>query len=709
MSTMRSKIILYLPKAAQIILFVAMALFIALLFPSQIKVRYDTKPGQTWRFDDLPAPFDFAVRRTAAELEAEQRRTLEDFSPYYRMDDKVLDRRITLFEQTLKTQIAQLAGTGEFPDVIQRSDAYLGYGKRLLQRIYARGIIRPAPEHEAKGKTFVINIIQGNTSYQQTLEYFYTEKSAQALLIDSLPASSLSEPDFLYPILEKMIEPNIVFDAVLTENFRNEILAGIPQYRGMVKKGELIVTRNGIVTDEVHQKILSMQEQYEREIVSRYSAGGIGAGYFILAFLLSGIFFVYLKNREPEVLRYLPRLFFVTAWIVLYSWLVYWAEHSNPINAYFIPFCIAPIIIQTFFNKRLALFTHIITVLTASFISSLGWDFTFLQMLAGIVILLTNVDVNSWSRFFLSIGAVLLTLLATFVGLTLVEQGNLLQWNWTIIIWIFLSAFLTLLALPLIPLLERIFGFTSALRLRELMDLNRPLLQALATKAPGTFQHSIQVGNLSEAAARDIGADALLVKVGALYHDIGKMANPDYFVENQAGIENPHGEKSYTESASIIIGHVTEGIQMARKYRLPQVLIDFIATHHGTTRVEFFYRKMVNESSEEEVIEEDFRYPGPKPRSREQTIMMMADSIEAACKSLKQPSEQDIYDLIDKIIAGKISLGQMDESALTFQELEQCRRAFKKVMKSVHHQRIEYPELKKEKEDIKDDPERKMK
>jgi cyclic-di-AMP phosphodiesterase PgpH len=694
MTIIRNKIATYLPKAVQIILFVAMALLIALLFPSQVKVKYDVKPGQTWRLDDLPAPFDFAVRRTGVELENEQRRVLEDFSPYYRLDDKALDRRTALFEKTLTTQIAQLAEAGEFPDVIRRPDTYLNYGKRLLQRIYARGIIRPAPEHADKGKTFVINIIQGNTSYQQTFEYYYTEKSVQALLVDSLPASNLSEPDFLYPILEKMMEPNIVFDAEMTENFRNEILSGVPQYRGMVKKGELIVTRNGIVTDEVYQKILSMQEQYEQEVASRYSAGGIGAGYFILAFLLTGIFFVYLKNREPEVLQHLRKLLFVSAWVVLYAWLVYWAEHSSPVNAYFIPFCIAPIIIQTFFNKRLALFTHIITVLTASFISSLGWDFTFLQMLAGIVILLTNVDVNSWSRFFLSIVAVLLTLLTTFVGLTLVEQGNLLQWNWTVVIWIFLSAFLTLLALPLVPLLERVFGFTSALRLRELMDLNRPLLQNLATKTPGTFQHSIQVGNLSEAAAREIGADTLLVKVGALYHDIGKMANPDYFVENQAGIENPHSEKSYTESAKIIIGHVAEGIQMARKYRLPQVLIEFIATHHGTTRVEFFYRKMVNESSEAEVVEEDFRYPGPKPRTREQTIMMMADSIEAACKSLKQPSEQDIYDLIDKIIAGKINLGQMDESALTFQELEQCRRAFKKMMKSVHHQRIEYPELK---------------
>ncbi len=690
-----ARLSLYFPAAARVALFAGLVAFITFLFPSQIKVKFDVRPGQTWRFEDLLAPFDFAVRKPVAELEQEQRQALEDFSPYYRLDARVLENRATLFEQTLRSQLPQLASSGDFPDVVQRPEAYISYGKRLLRRLFERGIISPAPEHADKGKTFVINLIAGNTSQRRTLEYFYTEKSAQALLVDSLPSSGLAEPDYLYPILEKMIVPNISYDAVVSENFRREMLSAIPEYRGMVKKGEPIVMRNGIVTEDVYQKIISMQEHYEQGIAGRYSATGISVGYFLLALLLSFIYFAYLRSREPAVLRSLPKLFFLLAWIALYGWLVHWAEQSNPLNAYFIPFCIAPIVIQTFFNKRLALFTHIITVLSASFISSLGWDFTFLQMLSGIVVLLTNVDVNSWSRFFLSILAVLLAELFIFVGLTLVEQGNLASWNWTVFAWIFLSAFLTLLALPLVPLLERIFGFTSPLRLRDLMDINRPLLQELALKAPGTLQHSIQVGNLCEAAAREIGADTLLLKAGALYHDVGKMLNPDYFVENQSGAESPHEEKSPMESAQIIIGHVAEGVLMAKKHRLPQVLIDFITTHHGTTRVEYFYRKLVNDQPGTEVAEEEFRYPGPKPLTKEQTIMMMADSIEAACRSLKTPTEQAIFELIDKIIEGKINMGQMEDSALNFRELEICRQAFRKTMRSVHHQRIEYPELKK--------------
>jgi len=255
--------------------------------------------------------------------------------------------------------------------------------------------------------------------------------------------------------------------------------------------------------------------------------------------------------------------------------------------------------------------------------------------------------------------------------------------------------FLTLLAYPLIPLLARLFGFVSSITLVELSDMNRPLLQELALKAPGTLQHSLQVANLSEAAARRVGANPLLVKVAALYHDIGKTKQPEYFIENLAG-KSPHEELSYLESAKVIIDHVTEGVKMAKKYRLPNVLINFIKTHHGTTRTEYFYRNYVNENPDKEFDESLFRYPGPIPKSKEETIMMMADSIEAACKSLKNPSEGDINQLIDKIIAGKISQGQFNDSEMTFEELEICKSVFKQLMKSVHHVRIEYPETKKE-------------
>lgn len=281
-----------------------------------------------------------------------------------------------------------------------------------------------------------------------------------------------------------------------------------------------------------------------------------------------------------------------------------------------------------------------------------------------------------------------------FLGFSLVQDGTLHTVNWQVYNWLFINVFLTLLAYPLIPLLERMFGFTSAISLIELSDMNRPLLRELALKAPGTWQHSLQVANLAEAAANDIGADPLLVRVAALYHDVGKMLYPEYFIENQNGY-NPHEGISNLESAKMIISHVEEGEKLAKKYRLPRVLIDFINTHHGTTRVEYFYRKHLEENPDSEVDESLFRYKGPRPWTKEQTILMIADSLEAACKSLKNPTGKDIDELIEKIIAGKIASRQLEDSKLTFLELDRSKRIFKQLLRSIYHVRVEYPEDKK--------------
>jgi putative nucleotidyltransferase with HDIG domain len=378
-------------------------------------------------------------------------------------------------------------------------------------------------------------------------------------------------------------------------------------------------------------------------------------------------------------------------WLVAFSYLVYAVEQVALLSTYMIPFCIVPIVIKNFYDEQLALFTHLVVILLASFLSSLGYEFTFLQILAGIVVLLSDVDTRDWTRFFYSILYIFVVYLLGYVGLSLIQEGSYQDIDLTVLSWLAISAFMTLLAYPLIPLLERFFGFTSSISLVELSDMNRPLLRQLANKAPGTLQHSLQVANLSEEAARAIGANHLLVKVAALYHDIGKTLQPKFFIENQSN-NSPHLSISDKESAEIIISHVTEGVKMAKKARLPNVLIDFILSHHGTTRVEYFYRNYLKDHPEEEVDEQDFRYPGPKPVTKEETILMLADSIEAACKSLKNPTEEALLELIDKIIAGKMAMGQLEDSELTFSELETCKTVFQQLMRSVHHVRIEYPE-----------------
>ncbi|MFN7115276.1 MAG: HD family phosphohydrolase, partial [Saprospiraceae bacterium] len=603
------------------------------------------------------------------------------------------------FADEFQKQLNAIRSNNQFQEVVNRPERYLEWGNRFLDRIYARGIIQRAPEHAEADENFVINLVEGNTTEQMTLEYFLSLEAARSFLTDTLPNSTLREPEFLYPLLESALTPNIFYNSELTQQFFREAQANLTTTQGLVRQGQTIILRGNVITDEAYQKLASLKEQYEQSVATQRSRWFIFGGYFLLTAMIVGIFAVYLSMFALNVFKKPKELFFTLLWLVIYGYLVYVVERIDGLSTYMIPFCIVPIVINTFYNNQLAFFTHINVVLIASFLTTLGYEFTLLQILAGIVVLLSSIDNRNWSRFFYSMLYIFLTYTLSYLGLSLIQEGSFERIDGSVYVALFINAFLTMLAYPLIPLLERLFRFISPITLIELSDMNRPMLRELAIKAPGTLQHSLQVANLAEAAARKVGADPLLVKTGALYHDIGKTLHPSYFVENQSS-RNPHEGKTPLESTEIIIEHVTEGVQMAKKHRLPNVLIDFIRTHHGTTRVEYFYRNYKNEHPDEEVDEAFFRYPGPKPRSKEETILMMADSIEAACKSLKNPTEALIDETIEKIIAGKITQAQLQDSRLTFKELEMCKREFKKIIKSIYHARLEYPEQAKVNKEI---------
>lgn len=686
-----------LPTLVKYLLVAGVVAFITFLFPNNAKFKYEFDKGQPWRYEDLRAPFDFAIRKPADEVEAEKKVLRENFTPFYELNLEVIKEKKRSLAGEFDHQLELVREEGQFEDVVRKPDDYLQFGKRFLENLFQRGILVLAPEHEGKGDDFVINVVRGNTTQPQTVGNLLRVEEAKELLSDSLPSSPLAEPEFLYPILEGLISPNLTYNDTLSRKILEEELSKVPAYRGRVSKGQLIVTKGAYITDDIYQKLLSFRAQYEEEITQKQSYWGVFVGYLLLSTLVIGVFLLYLRLYARPVFSSFNKLIFILLWLVAYCYFVYVVEQVDALSTYMIPFCILPIVIKNFYNERLALFTHLVVVLLASFLSSLGYEFAFLQILVGFVVLLSDVETREWSRFFYSIFFIFLVYGTGYLGLSLIVEGDIMEVDWTEVAWLALSAFLTLLAYPLIPLLERFFGFTSSITLVELSDMNRPLLRELSLKAPGTMQHSLQVANLSEEAARKIGANPLLVKVAALYHDIGKTLKPEYFIENQSG-RNPHDELSDLESARVIISHVTEGMKMAKKARLPGILSDFIRTHHGTTRAEYFYRNYVKEHPEEEVDENDFRYPGPKPRSKEETILMMADSIEAACKSIKNPTEENLFALIDKIIAGKITMGQLENSNMTFEELEQCKAIFKQMMKSVHHVRIAYPEEQAEKE-----------
>lgn len=456
------------------------------------------------------------------------------------------------------------------------------------------------------------------------------------------------------------------------------------------KAGDLII-KNGEEVTPVKHKSLKTYFNFKLDKAKVSSQSIIYfLGYFLLTALILGALILFSIKYFPEITGSLRGIIFLVIWPVIFSAAVFLINLNPSLSPYLIPFCLVPIIVYNFYGERLALFIHIVVVLIASFLSGLGYEFTFLQILAGIITLLVITETRYWNVFFKTIIVILVTYFLGYLGLAMINSGSINASEFRIFGWLGINALLLLLAYPFIPIVERIFGFTSSISLAELADMNSPLLKELSIKAPGTLQHSLQVANLSEAAADKIGANSILVKTAALYHDIGKMKRPEYYIENSKGV-NHHESLNNFESAEVIIDHIIAGEQMAKKAKLPKIIIDFVTTHHGTTRVEYFYRNQLKQEPDREFDESLFRYPGPKPITKEQTIMMIADSLEAASKSLRNPTGKDIDELMEKIIDHKISQGQLSDSDLTFSELDQCKEVWSGLLRSINHVRIEYP------------------
>ncbi|MBL0343313.1 MAG: HDIG domain-containing protein [Bacteroidetes bacterium] len=361
------------------------------------------------------------------------------------------------------------------------------------------------------------------------------------------------------------------------------------------------------------------------------------------------------------------------------------------LSTYVVPMCILPIVMRVFFDARLALFTHVITVLILGSVAPNGYEFVFMQIIAGMVTIFSVTHLRKRAQLFISAGMIFISYLICYIALSVIHEGSISEVNQTNLIWLIGNVLLTLVSYPLIYIFEKLFGLTSDVSLMELSDTNSPLLRELSIKAPGTFQHSMQVANLAEAAIFKIGGNSLLIRVGALYHDVGKMEMPMYFIENQTTGVNPHDELSFEESASIIIGHVIKGIEKARKNKLPDLIIDFIRTHHGTTMVQYFYQSFLKNYPEQIVDEDDFRYPGPLPFSKETAVLMMADSVEASSRSLSNPNFESINKLVDSIIDRQIEQQQFINCDITFKDISSAKKIFKKMLMSIYHVRVEYP------------------
>lgn len=698
-----------IPKLFRYMLLAALVLFISLFFPNSVRFDYTYEQGDSWRYEDLRAPFAFPIKKSDAEISRERKVLERELLPSYRLDKALLEKQKEAFTTVFRQKYSAIISDSNYIKNSIDSSFYHKLGLDVLHKVYEKHIIKVASVHFKKNGVLNFRLIERHIDMgEHSASDFWDAKAASEWIVDTLNQlkQKVKTPELLLTILVDLVQkPDIEYDAIFSKKNKELIVNNISPVIGKVNAGELIIRRNEIVDSLAYTKLISYQEKYDQEINKHKNSFLIYLGYLMLTIALLSIFTIFIRVYHREIFDNLQHLSLILVLIAGYSYLSYTVVRIPDIDSYFIPFCIVPIIVKNFFSSQMALFTHLVVVLIASMLLSLDYQFILVQIIVGMVAIMTKRKTRYLTDFFFSVLYIGIAYTVCYLSLELIHRGAIgpvfsedgqvieVGVQWGILGWIGLNVLLTMLSYPFIPLLERAFGLISEITLVELSDLNKPLLKELSFKAPGTMQHSLQVANLAEAAADEIGANALLVKVGALYHDIGKMLNPQYYIENQNEY-NPHQELTYLESARMIISHVTEGEKLGKKYGLPSVLIDFIRTHHGTTRVEYFYRMYKNENPDKEVSEGDFIYPGPKPRNREEAILMISDSLEAASKTLKNPTGKDIDNLVENIVAFKISHGQLQDTNLTFRELDAIKGVYKRLLRSIRHVRIEYPEEK---------------
>lgn len=670
----------------KILLFILTLVILLALFPREGKFKYEFQRGKPWQHEDLIAPFDFAILKQQSELQNERRIALSESYLYFRLAHEKIDFAKSDFLSRLDRETTN-------PLTTQQKELVIKIGFTLLDSLYKRGIIEMIPELEKKPADFKIAVLDNNVAKIVPVNSLFTISKANEFLLLNLPDFQDVDSKLLLPLLQANIELNILFDQELTITQREQMLANISITRGMVQKGERVIAKGELVNETKFQQLESLRKEFESKSGSGYNFKMILLGRLILismALLVFGLFVytfrhdIYIENRNIVLL-----LLVIT---IMVSFTTFVMNYQVSFLMA-VPICLAPIIVRTFYDTRLALFVHIITIIILGFLVPNSFEFLFMQLITGIITIISVVHLHHRSQFFFTSLMILISYSTIYIGMTLMQEGSLEQISRFNFMMFGISALLTLFSYPLIYLFEKIFGMVTDVSLIELSDTNSKLLRELAIKTPGTFQHSLIVSNIAEEAARAIGANSLLARTGALYHDIGKMDMPMYYIENQQGGVNPHDDLSYEESARIIVGHVIRGIEKARANKLPEAIIDFIRTHHGTRYTQFFFNKYKQEAEGLPFDESAFRYRGPIPFSKETSILMMADSIEAASRSLKAPTEQEVSSLVENLIDNQMENRQFRNSLLTLKDIATIKKIIKKKLLSIYHIRIEYPSV----------------
>jgi putative nucleotidyltransferase with HDIG domain len=634
---------------------------------------------------DLYSPYNYAIQKTSEEIEEDKNEVLNSVLPVYQYDSEISPKSIEAFNSEFESKWISIGIDNNL------KERYQDLGNIILQKVYDKGIINPVLKYQRNGLNYNLSLIKKNISTQlNTADVFNINSAAQFVKQQIKSDFQIRNPDWLIKLITNHLKANYVYNEILTEKLENDALNNISTTRGMVQKGELVIANGTMVNTGTYQKLESLRGAYEEDAKVAGDKRLIFLGQLLLVGLIISILMVFLylfrkdiyaDNRQISLI-----LLVITGMLLTLSW----AIRIKVPSVYYIPFCIVPIIIRILFDTRLAKNIHLLVVLIAGFFVPNSFEFAFLQITAGMVAIYSIKNLIKREQFLISALLILLNYFIVFLGISLIRDGSIQEIEWINFVPFVFSVLLSLLAYPLIYAFERMFGITSDVTLMELTNTNSKLLRDLAFKAPGTFQHSLQVANLAEAAIFKIGGNALLVRAGALYHDIGKIVNPQFFIENQIMGINPHDSISYEQSAQIIIQHVKQGVEIARKNQIPEMLIDFISTHHGNTRVDYFYQSYLKNFPEKFVDENIFRYPGPIPFSKETAVLMLADSVEAASRSLKEPDSSSISDLVERIIDYKLNQDQLNDSDITLKDIETIKMIFKTMLMGIYHVRIDY-------------------
>lgn len=666
------------------LIFIATVSVIVYFLPNEGKFNYQFDINKPWKYGLLQASFDFPIYKNDIQVQKEQDSILADYQPYFQIDKEAEKNVLSkLREDYNKTLRHSLPGTD-----------YVRYIERTLKALYEDGIIAGNDLKRMEEDSIIaIRLVDKNVATSRFIDQLYTVKEAYEYLLNA-DTTHYKKKILQQCNLNDYITPNLVYDEEKSEAAQKDLLSNISWANGFVLNGQKIIDRGEIVDEQTYNILESLRKEWEKRSDSVQEKRLTLAGQILYVGIFLFCFMAYLELFRADYYERKGTLTLLFALIVFFPVLSSIMVEQNLSSIYVVPFAMIPIIVRVFLDSRTAFMAHVTIILLCSITLRFPHEFILLQVVAGMVAIYSLRELSQRSQLLRTALVVFISYALLYFAFELIHEDDLTKLNTRMYIYFMINGILLLFAYPLLFLLEKIFGFTSDVTLVELSNINNSLLREMSEVAPGTFQHSLQMANLAAAAANKIGGKSQLVRTGALYHDIGKMVNPAFFTENLSGV-NPHKSLSYEQSAQVIISHITDGLKLAEKHNLPKVIKDFISTHHGRGLTKYFYISYKNEHPDEEVDQEKFRYPGPNPFTKEQAVLMMADSVEAASRSLPEYTEESISTLVDKIIDTQVSEGYFKECPITFKDIATVKALFKEKLKTMYHTRISYPELRK--------------